>query len=129
MRTIKLFIVGMLVLFLIQACSDKIEIAPIKQEINAIDTLTIGCLGSYDINPSNKTEKINQVYGKGHIKNGHWITFGLTFTENSNNNTHRIKVEEGYYKRNKKVGFWKLFNEDGTIKDSLEYKSDVPLTK
>jgi len=77
MKTIKRFTFGTVVLFLIQACANKTEAMNIKKDTNTIDTLTIGCLGSYDINPLDNKERINQVYGKDHIKDGHWITFGF----------------------------------------------------
>lgn len=128
MKTIKLFTFGTLFLFFIQACCDEKETVTIKQDTNAIDTLTIGCLGSYDINPSDNKERINQVYGKDRIKDGHFITFGFAVTKNADNKTARIKIEEGYYRRNKKVGFWKFYKDDGTIKDSVEYKNDVPVS-
>jgi len=127
MKTIKLFTFGTLVLFLIQACADKTEIVTIKQDTNAIDTLTIGCCGSYDINPSDNKEKINQVYGKDRIKDGHWINFDFAVTKAADNKINRIKIEEGYYRRNKKVGFWKFYKEDGTLKDSVEFKNDAPI--
>jgi len=34
----------------------------------------------------------------------------------------KVKTEEGFYKDDKKVGFWKKFNGDVSIKDSVEFK-------
>lgn len=126
MTTSKLFTILTLVLFFIQACSDKTESLTINQTTNSIDTINIGCLGSYDINPSDNKERINQVYGKELIKDGHWIVFGNT--KGADEKINRVKMEEGYYRKNKKIGFWKFYNLDGTFKDSIEYKNDKPLT-
>ena len=128
MKTIKLFVLGIFVLFFIQACFENTESISIKQSTNTNDTLTIGCLGSYEINPLDNKEKINQLYGKEKIKNGHWITFGFSVTKNVSNKATRIKLEEGYYKRNKKNGFWKFYNDDGSFKDSVKYINDVAVT-
>ncbi len=122
MTKLKLFTIGTSLLFFILACSNKTESVLINQTTNLIDTLNIGCLGSYDINPANNKEKINQVYGKDQIKDGHWIVFGLT--KNTDKKVSRVKLEEGYYRKNKKVGFWKIYNEGGTLKDSIEYKNN-----
>ena len=127
MKTIKLLPFAALILLLLQACVSETENMAIKQHTNTIDTLTMGCLDSYDINPSDNKEKINQVYGKNHVKEGHWIAFGFAVTKKANNKANRIKIEEGYYRRNKKVGFWKFYRADNTIKDSVEYKNDVPV--
>lgn len=128
MKAIKLFIIGAATFCFIQSCGSKSEPVAINQGPSAIDTINIGCLGSYDINPSDGKERINQVYGKDHIKDGHWITFGYAITNSVDNKAGRVKLEEGYYRKNKKTGFWKFYKEDGTIKDSVEYKNDVPVT-
>ena len=36
-------------------------------------------------------------------------------------------LEEGDYKDNKKQGVWVYYNVDGTIKNKVEYKDDVPV--
>ena len=113
----------------IQACDDKIETVDIKQGADSNDTISIGCLGLYDINPSDNKERINQVYSKGGIKDGHWIIFGLNFVKTADGKTNRAKIEEGYYRKNKKIGFWKFYNADGTLKDSVEYKNGVLVAK
>ena len=48
--------------------------------------------------------------------------------ENTVNTIIRAKIEEGYYRCNKRTGFWKFYNNDGTLKDSVEYKNDVAVT-
>ncbi|MBA2612413.1 MAG: hypothetical protein H0U95_10605 [Bacteroidetes bacterium] len=128
MKPIKLFLLGIIALFFIPACTIETVAVAVKEDLNAIDTITTGCLVSYDINPLDNTEKINQVRGKDNIKDGHWITFGFAVTKTNDNKTNRIKIEEGYYRKNKKIGFWKFYKEDGTLKDSVEYKNDVPLS-
>ena len=57
MKTIKLFIVALISCCFIQACDNGSEVATAPQDPNAIDTITTGCLGSYDINPSDNKEK------------------------------------------------------------------------
>lgn len=61
-------------------------------------------------------DTVNKTDVNGH-KQGRWII------------TERIIIEEGSYKDNKREGFWKHYNSDGSIKDSIEYKNDVPLSK
>ena len=122
------FLLTTFVLFFLSACTDTTETVTIKQDPNALDTLNLGGLGSYDINPADTKERINQVYGKQHIKEGHWITFGFTASKTGDNKADRIKIEEGYYRKNKKVGYWKTFNDDGTLKDSVAYQNGVPVT-
>ncbi len=125
----EIFKAGLLFLFLLQACGDERENMTLSQNTNSVDTLIIGCLVSYDINPSDNKERINQVFGKNHIKDGHWITFGLSVTKNSKVKASKVKIEEGHYRKNKKVGVWKFYNEDGTIRDSVEYKNFIPMAK
>jgi antitoxin component YwqK of YwqJK toxin-antitoxin module len=36
-------------------------------------------------------------------------------------------MEEGRYRQNKRQGYWKLYNRYGTVRDSVEYKNDVPV--
>jgi antitoxin component YwqK of YwqJK toxin-antitoxin module len=123
----KIFRIGMLFLLLMHACGEDNETLTLNRITNTVDTLITGCLVSYDINPSDNKERINQVFGKDHIKDGHWITFALAVTKNSKVKTSKVKIEEGYYRKNKKVGVWKFYNEDGTIRDSVEYKNYIPI--
>jgi antitoxin component YwqK of YwqJK toxin-antitoxin module len=125
----EIFKAGLLFLFLLQACSEEHENMTLSQNTNSVDTLITGCLVSYDINPSDNKERINQVFGKDQIKDGHWITFALAVTKNSKVKANKVKIEEGYYRKNKKVGVWKFYNEDGTISDSVEYKNFIPMAK
>ena len=59
-------------------------------------------------------ETFNTMYGKHGIKEGHWIVFqmirpGVKLISNKKENTVntiiRAKIEEGYYRRNKKKAF------------------------
>ena len=74
------------------------------------------------------------------LKQGHWITFtttvihhtlyaqstGNTFIKKSiTSDPERVKIEEGYYKDNKKQGFWKKYSPAGELLDSVEYKDGV----
>ena len=125
----KIFKLGTVFLFLIQACDEDNEPLTLNRNTNTVDTLITGCLVSYEINPSDNKERINQVFGKDHIKDGHWITFGLSVTKNSKVRASKVKIEEGYYRKNKKVGVWKFYNKDGIIRDSVEYKNYIPMAK
>ena len=125
----KTFKIGILFLFLMQACGEEHETLTLNQNTNTVDTLVTGCLVSYDINPSDNKERINQVFGIDNIKDGHWITFGLSVTKNSKVRASKVKIEEGHYRKNKKVGVWKFYNKDGIIRDSVEYKNYIPMAK
>lgn len=131
MKTVKQFALGTLTLFFIQACSDSKGTVTADQGSNMIDTINMGCLGTYELDFQGSGDTINKIYGEDHIKHGRWVTYALNLSKEKpttdNAKTIRIKTEEGYYRNNKKVGFWKFYNEDGTLKDSIEYKSDVPL--
>ena len=130
----KLFIIGIVIFCFIQACGNRSETVITEQGTNTIDTINIGCLGSYEINVLGNGETINRLYGKERIKQGHWINFEFIIptgkqsfeaNENKNKKVARTKLEEGYYRHNKKEGFWKSYNKYGTLKDSLQYKNDI----
>jgi antitoxin component YwqK of YwqJK toxin-antitoxin module len=134
MKTVKLFIFGGATFCIIQACNNNSNTSTEKQgskwpevsfELYKDDTINLNIDG---------------------IKQGHWIIF-----ENSiQNNTAYTKsapthseedqqpksltglgspLEEGYYKDGKKQGFWKYYNVDGNLKDSVEYKDDQVVLK
>jgi hypothetical protein len=112
-------------IFILISCNDTIETVKIEQISNAFDnTMNVGCPGSYEILENG--EYINCRFGKDKIRHGHWITYVLIVPEGSKTNKMvRAKMEEGYYHWNKRVGFWKIYNQDGTIRDSLEYKNGI----
>lgn len=71
------------------------------------------------------------------MKQGHWIVFKMAvlnhtiYTQSANDtakqksitrDAERVKVEEGFYKDNKKEGVWKTFSPVGELKDSFNYK-------
>lgn len=72
------------------------------------------CSATFDIDVSGRGDTINKTYGKHGIKEGHWIVFQMISSgvklisnkkENTVNTIIRAKMEEGYYRRNKKSGF------------------------
>ena len=125
MKLVIQLLIGVVTLLLIQSCNQKTELVSKLNEPIGIDTLNIGCLGTYDLNPLDSSEKINQIYSKNKVKHGHWINFSIAVTKTENHKAVRTKLEEGFYKFNKKVGFWKFYKEDGTLKDSIKYINDV----
>ena len=38
----------------------------------------------------------------------------------------REKTEEGFYKDNQKTGYWKNYNRNGTLKDSVLFENGIP---
>jgi hypothetical protein len=115
------------ILFVLISCNTKTELhEALSSNKHAAPISQKGCLASYE---TVNGETINKTYG-GDIKDGHWIHFEFvipTAKENKDKKVVRAKMEEGYYKENKKEGFWKFYNKDGTLKESVEYKNDVPV--
>jgi hypothetical protein len=124
MKTFKLFTLGTIVFFFIQACSDK-------PKTETAEKMGRGCFDIYELNVLDNHDTINRQYGDG-TKEGHWIIYAWIDPKEKavgENNPGRSKITEGYYKDNKKEGFWKSFNKDGTLNDSVEYKNDFPVRK
>jgi antitoxin component YwqK of YwqJK toxin-antitoxin module len=136
MRFILLFTLGVFISFTFPSCEedsheDKTEVAIIQTPLNLADTLNMGCLSAYEINYAGNKDTINRTYGDKKIKDGYWIIFGLSNSSEKSSTVPqlaRIKLADGYYKKNKKEGFWKFYKEDGSLKDSVEYKNDVQIT-
>ena len=130
--TLLIFIYGSLM-----SCHEKEETLDNLSALEASDMIDRGCLSSFEINSGGTGDTINKIYGKD-FKVGHWIDFELITTNLKTNidtgktgdmRLKRIKREEGYYINNKKEGFWKLYNFDGSIKDSVEFKNNRRLIK
>ncbi len=123
MKTIKLVILTSIAFFLIEACADKI-----KEQVKQSNKNDLNCLPHIEILRNGDT--INKRREDG-TKEGHWIFFEWIVPMGKEPNGAagklvRAKVEEGYYKNNKKEGFWKFYNQnEGKFKDSVEYKNDV----
>jgi hypothetical protein len=106
----------------------QMEICPRRSDRDAVDTLNFCCLGNYELSPFKEGDTINRRYHHNQVKHGHWITKVLI----SGNETSRsfaytsqmrwAKVEEGMYRYGKRVGYWRNYNKDGTLRDSVEYK-------
>ena len=96
--------------FNIQACNEK----PIDTDISG----TV-CCDLFELSELHDT--INKTCGNS--KEGHWIVKDWT------SKNGRFREQEGYYKNNKKEGYWKFYKKDGTLKDSIEYKNNIPVTK
>jgi len=112
MKTLKPFALGAITICMIQACKEP-KTNSMEDKYSA---------GSYELNVDGRNDTINMIYADG-SKEGHWIIKVWTAE------TGRIKTAEGYYKDNKKEGYWKFFNKDGSLKDSVEYKNDVAISK
>jgi len=112
MKTLKRIMPGAIIVVMIQACNT---------EPNTTDMNDKHSAGSFELNVHGHNDTINMIYADG-SKEGHWISSVWS-------NGSRVKMEEGYYKDNKKEGYWKFFNKDGSLKDSVEYKNDVAISK
>lgn len=127
MKTLKSILALTITLLFIQSCGQK----------NSIDKKDIvyqggqSGLSSYEINGR---DTINVTDNSG-FKQGHWVVFGFVIPggkrpnetkEEMANRAQHVMLEEGMYKDNKKQGTWKYYNQDGTLKNTIEYKDDVP---
>jgi hypothetical protein len=83
------------------------------------DTLMDGCLAGFEIVENGDT--INRIYGNNKIRQGHWIIFVLV-SRDADSPLVKAKMEEGHYHHNKRTGFWKTYNKNGTVRDSSEYR-------
>ena len=125
MKTIKLFVFVTIALCFTEACDEK----P-KTTANIISK-DINCPVPKEFLENGDT--INKTLENG-IKVGHWISFDWIIPKGKEPNAAavrvvRAKLEEGFYKNNKKEGFWKFYDKDnGTFKDSVEYKNDIAVT-
>lgn len=122
------FISSVLILFLASSCEDDLQEEKKESYINMGDTINAGCLSSYEINYAGANDTINRTYGNKNIKEGHWIFFGLSNRSDKTSTAPQlanVKLAEGYYKKDKKEGVWKFYKDDGSLKNSIEYKNDV----
>lgn len=100
---------------------------------NKTNTNIKDILPQYELTAEKDT--INYVDVNG-LKQGHWIVYEkgpadvnttVTYSADSLTNLHTvsysgvIKIEEGFYKNDKKTGLWKNFSKDGSVKDSSEH--------
>lgn len=69
-------------------------------------------------------DTINKIDCNG-FKQGHWINSHFAVPDGQRNASW-VKVEEGEYKDNNKQGYWKRYNPEGDIIDSIRYKNDIP---
>lgn len=88
---------------------------------------------SYElVRVNQKMDTINLTYDGQ--KQGRWLVFKNIIPKSSILPTDNTKIlqskivrrtmEEGYYKDNKKVGYWKIYNEeDGSLKDSVLFRN------
>ena len=105
------------------SCDDQPE-PVVAQQDSVITELNRGCPNSsYEVLANGDT--VNKSYGNEKIKEGHWITFVLINRNPNDKKIEKCRMEEGYYKNNKKTGFWILYNRDGSVRDSVEYRDDV----
>jgi antitoxin component YwqK of YwqJK toxin-antitoxin module len=118
-----IFILGIGSCILLSSCENKSSTA-LKE-----------LLPHYEVMDNKDTVNYLDVNG---LKQGHWILFevglsnvnvSITLSPDSvekravvNCQSGKCKIEEGFYKNDKKIGLWKSFNSDGTVKDSVDYK-------
>ncbi len=123
MKTIKLIIFITITFCFIQSCNEKSKAMP------EVFISNRPCYIPFQILENGDT--INKMYNN-EIKEGLWISHisiargGKLSIASAGTGVINIKVEEGYYKNNKKEGFWKFYDRyDGTFKDSVKYKNDI----
>jgi hypothetical protein len=89
---------------------------------------------SYEIDVTGH-DTINWTDNNG-LRQGRWIVRDLVIPggkrpnetkEEMASRAQRVKFEEGRYKDGKKQGVWKYYNQDGTTKETIEYKDDIPV--
>ncbi len=136
MSTLKYFIFGLCAYSCILSCNDNPELLTGGSLVNHSDSIKKTCLSSFEYIIDGKPDTINKAYGSAKVKQGHWIIYELIGDKEwsgervnaKTNKLERIKTEDGYYRNNKKEGYWKRYNKDGTIKDSLQYENDIVVT-
>lgn len=118
MRIINYHIVAIIV-FIISSCQNNNEVEK-------------KCFASFELNNSEGQLDTVNLIDCDKNKQGRWVVtkniipkFSILPTDN-NKTLHskiiRRVVEEGYYRDNKKEGYWKYYNEeDGSVKDSVLY--------
>ena len=127
MKTVKILILGIVVVCFIVACNVKSETKPLQHiVINNVKT----CYVPYELNPLDINDTINRMFYDG-TKLGHWIVFQMVIPNGAlplgaARPPVRAKMEEGNYINNKKEGYWKKYRTDGTFRDSVPYVNDVP---
>ena len=133
---VKIIIQLIVALAFVQSCTDDKPDSTAPTATNVYDTLNLCCLSSYDIDLEGRHDTINKIYGKDKIKHGRWVNYafnrkthssGKDSTSTNLADLPRIKTEEGLYRFNQRQGFWKFYEADGSLKDSVEYRNDVPL--
>ena len=127
MKTFKLFFVLITTLLFIHCENTPHPISSIN-------------INSYELQANGDT--INRT--RNNLRQGHWIVFdnetttNISYTkcppdsidkEKPKSMTIRIPIEEGYYKDNKRQGLWTFHNTDGSLKNGIEYKDDLPVKK
>jgi hypothetical protein len=124
---------GVAALLLSSACVNEATM-PLSAGVAIESELTRGCLGSYELTGENMRDTINRVYGFG-VKDGHWIDFayfvkgtkpGPAPSGKAVNGMIRVKLQEGWYNNNRKTGVWRTYDQDGTVIDSVYFKSEFP---
>ena len=125
----KLFILFSL-LISVSCDSERADLLPRQKCEEQLNLFTPACLSSFEFySLDGKLDTINRMYSDS-SKHGHWITYELvkavpaeneSSKVNSKPELMRVKTEEGYYFNNKKVGYWKNFNREGKIVDSIFY--------
>ncbi|WP_317897076.1 hypothetical protein [Aurantibacillus circumpalustris] len=124
-HTILFLAIGLLVL--LSSCENKT-----KTELKEI-------LPQYEVLDNQDTVNYLDING---LRQGHWIIYEIGLSNINASiacpidsivnakpltcSSGKCKIEEGFYKNDKKIGHWKHFNNNnGTVKDSTEYKIEV----
>jgi hypothetical protein len=110
MKSTKLLILFSITLLSIQSCDNKNEVSGHPY------------FKSFEISLMNG-DTINLIDYKGR-KQGHWIITKFAIL-NKHNPAEPVRFEEGFYKDNKKEGFWRKFSNVGDQTDSTFYENGI----
>lgn len=120
MKTVKFLYLVAFAAFLLMmiSCGDNgARTAPIENAGKAVY--------SFELRGPTGSDTVNIIYNG--LKQGKWIIRG----KDKHGTSHHAeeKVEEGFYKDDKKVGYWKKYSPEGTILDSILFENGIEVRK
>lgn len=124
MKTIQLLIAT--IFFVIAACTNEQKKSVADEQTKSVSER---CTSSYELTGLGGKDTVNLI-DCDKRKQGKWVLtkpviFDKSITPSATKESMKrklvhITLEEGFYKDDKKVGYWKYYNEeDGVLKDSV----------